>query len=116
MKVCKNCGSEVPTNANFCVSCGSGELFDPENQVSEYKRTCNQCGKVWHSLTSREEKVQQGIRNNKSTCLCNMCDGDAENQRKQNLNTFGTEMERLKTCPQCGSSDYSELIIYHEKK
>ncbi len=116
MKVCNNCGSEAPDTANFCVSCGSSDLYNPESKVSEYKRTCNQCGKVWHSLTSREDEIKQGIRDNKDAQLCNMCDENAEVRRKQNLNTFTTELDRLKTCPQCSSRDYSELIVYYDKK
>ncbi|WP_394339122.1 zinc-ribbon domain-containing protein [Methanoculleus sp. UBA430] len=116
MKVCKNCGSEAPSNANFCVSCGSSDLFDPESQVSEYKRTCNQCGKVWHSLKSREDEIKRGIQNNKNAQLCNMCDANAENKRKQDLNTYTTELDRLKTCSQCSSRDYSEVIVHYDKK
>ena len=29
-----------------------------ENKISEYKRKCNQCGKIWHSLRSKENQLR----------------------------------------------------------
>ncbi|MBT4151092.1 hypothetical protein HOE52_03955 [Candidatus Woesearchaeota archaeon] len=32
--------------------------FDKKKHVKESKRKCNQCGKVWHSLSDREKQMK----------------------------------------------------------
>jgi hypothetical protein len=94
------------------------------NSIIEYKRTCKQCGKVWHSLASREKYLKK----EKSCNDCNMCvsafgsaGGNAYSwgtwtQAKRNEHALNNEISRLNQCPNCMSCNYTEEIIAHEKK
>lgn len=85
------------------------------SNVQEYKRTCKQCGKVWHSLADRETKLET----EKSSANCNMClmagtgnasyDSSLQNQR--NVQGLQSELSRLRQCPECLSSNYEETLI-----
>ncbi len=100
---------------------------DTKEYVQEYKRTCNQCGKVWHSLPTREQNIKKQIESNKQQqCLstaipicCNTSEGpyiQTYNQEKQMEHGFHSELDRLKSCPKCGSKDYKEKLIRYEKR
>lgn len=94
-----------------------------KNVVVEYKRTCNQCGKVWHVLAEREKYLEREKKFNN----CNMCasafstaGGDSNSwgtwtQTQRNEHALESEMNRLKQCPNCMSSDYTETRIEYEK-
>lgn len=122
---------------NLTVECVQSKLFDQEQKqpippqsitpkksvVAEYKRTCNQCGKVWHVLAEREKYLEREKKYNN----CNMCatafgtaggnsgSWGAWTQTQRNEHALESEMTRLKQCPNCGSSDYTETIIEYEK-
>ncbi len=91
--------------------------------VQEYKRTCKACGKVWHSLVMREKMMK---KNSCDECgetfeLCGGCsDSNSRLQWKGNIEARDRErqsqMNDLTTCPNCGSSNYSEEIISHEEQ
>jgi hypothetical protein len=95
-----------------------------KNSVIEYKRTCLQCGKVWYSLASREKHLEK----EKNCNNCNMCASAASSangnsyswgtwtQAKRNEHALESEIERLKQCPNCLSTNYKEKEIYYEKK
>ncbi len=95
-----------------------------ENIVKEYKRTCKECGKVWHVLTSREEKILQDIKINNSNKVAaglGMCGGNyaalgAATQTQRNEQALQEELSRLKKCPNCSSGNYSEKVVAYEKK
>ena len=118
MKTCQNCGKSLPQNVKFCTSCGSSNIFDSESQVSEYKRVCNECGTAWHSLMAREDEVRKGIKDLKSptTQCCNMCDSKAQKNSASKIDSFETELDRLKKCPHCNSGNYKEELLVYEKK
>jgi ribosomal protein S27AE len=116
MRSCRNCGKQVPSNVKFCTSCGSSDIFDSDKQVSEYKRTCNECGKTWHSLSKRENEIFKGIKGVKNAQCCTMCDANARKESQAKLNTYENEIERLKKCPQCGSGNFKEELIVYDKK
>ena len=85
-------------------------------QVKEYKRTCKECGKVWHSLVDREKQIQGQI-------CCDLCSGFAfctetgtAAQYSRNADANTSELNRLKKCPECQSSNYIEEIITFEKE
>lgn len=88
-------------------------------KVREYRRTCRECGKVWHSLKSREKKIQGDIKSAESAKRlsgCGMCAGSwsalgAAEQAKRNIAAHQTELERLRECPNCGSHNYKEEVI-----
>jgi DNA repair exonuclease SbcCD ATPase subunit len=100
------------------------EEFDPKTQIKEYKRTCNECKKTWHSLASREEKINAEIKDNSCRSVvaaCGMCGGSyqalgASNQSKRNEHALTDELNRLKKCPNCGSGNYTEKVIIYDKK
>ncbi len=91
--------------------------------VIEYKRTCNHCGKVWHVLAEREKYLESEKRWNS----CNMCasalaslSGDSNyngtfTQTKRNEHALNEEINKLKQCPNCMSTNYSEEQIEYEK-
>lgn len=108
----------MSSNVKFCTSCGSSDIFDSDRQVSEYKRVCNECGTSWHSLVAREDEIKNGIKDLKGTKTqcCNMCDADARKKTESKINSYETEIERLKKCPQCNSGNYTEEVLVYEKK
>lgn len=89
-------------------------------QVQEYKRTCKECGKVWHSLVSREKEIKSSVNSN--SCLqvseaMNCCgDMGAMAQAGRNVDAQTDLLDKLKKCPNCGSKNYEETIISYEKK
>lgn len=88
------------------------------NTVKEYKRTCNECGKTWHSLAKREKKIKRSKMYDEcqealSACYCNM---QASSQYRKNANDTKSELEKLKECPECGSRNYEEEVIEYEDK
>lgn len=93
----------------------SKESFNPKIHVAEYKRVCNECGKVWHSLADREKQLSTNM-----LCdLCgsfNTCGSPHQAQYNRNIDANVDTISKLKKCPQCGSGNYTETIIYYEKK
>lgn len=97
--------------------------IDSNNKVSEYKRTCLQCGKVWHSLALRENYLEKEKKWND----CNMCASAFSSaggnyyswgtwtQTKRNEHALNNEISKLKQCPNCMSSNYTEEQIVYEK-
>jgi hypothetical protein len=117
MRKCSKCGnSPIGPNVKFCNSCGSSEIFDTAGKVSEYKRTCNECGAVWHSLQSRENEIKRNVSNLKSAECCNMCDANARNKATTDMRNYKDELERLKKCPKCQSGNFREEEITYDKK
>lgn len=95
------------------------ETFNPKLHVAEYKRTCNSCGKVWHSLIDREAKLNpnasccdQDALGELNTCGTN----SAQAQYRRNIQSRENSLSKLRQCPMCGSNNYAETIIYYEKK
>lgn len=88
----------------------------------EYRRTCRRCGTVWHSLVSRETKVKADTCNNQcdqcnETCIepCDQCGNCSSSrprlQAKRNAQASESELQRLRTCPNCKSASYREEIL-----
>jgi len=79
----------------------------------EYQRTCRTCGKVWHSLASRERQ----LKGNEFCSNCDVvgqgcgCNPSAQLQAQRNLEASQSELSRLQRCPNCGSSNYYEKIV-----
>lgn len=90
--------------------------FDPNKHVIEYKRVCRQCRKVWHSLATREVELQT----NECGEVCWSCvacgDFGAQWQRDRKQEAKKTDLNQLKTCPECGSGNYTEEKVFYEKK
>jgi hypothetical protein len=90
------------------------ETFNPKIHVAEVKRTCNQCGKVWHTLASREMELVNNI-GLESLGMCGTCGSPAQAQHGHNLDSNQNELLTTKQCPNCKSSDYKEEVIYYKK-
>lgn len=95
------------------------ETYNPKLHVAEYKRTCNECGKVWHSLIEREKKINphgnccdQDSLGEFNTCGTN----GAQAQYRRNIQSREDTLSKLRKCPECSSSNFMEVIIYYEKK
>ena len=90
--------------------------FNPKAQVREYKRKCNQCKKVWHSLEDREKRIQKNVSFNNCQQGLTCCNPNASLQAKRNVEAGQSDMDKLRSCPKCGSSDYKEEVISYDKK
>ncbi|NOR85832.1 hypothetical protein GQ473_06985 [archaeon] len=91
-------------------------LQDQKTQIQEYKRKCNECGKIWHSLISREKQIKKNAQDNNSQVCYNCCNADAQLQAKRNAESNESELDKLKKCPECSSSNYTEEVISCDKK
>ena len=83
--------------------------------VQEYRRTCRQCGKVWHSLASREKQVQAQMKSNRCQAIAQCSNPGASLQAKRNMEANLSEYARLHQCPQCQSQNYEETVITFER-
>lgn len=89
-------------------------LFDlkPKSKpVGEYKRTCNECGKVWHSLVDREKFLKTSLFGD----ACGMCGSPNQAQYSRNYNANESSLAKLNSCPSCGSTNYTQEIVYYDK-
>jgi hypothetical protein len=132
---CPKCGAELTDPDDpFCPEClqvvnppqpeksSPPQTGDEKEYVQEYRRTCRDCGKVWHSLEWREKKL--GEQNTCYSCECNFCgtlfprsskDWDVSQDNGQQ-ETRESELERLRSCPSCHSKNYQEEILTYERK
>jgi len=95
----------------------SEEEFDPKIHVKEYKRTCRECGKVWHSLVEREKKIEKEIsRGSLQQAGFACCNPAAAAQSQRTVAAHENTLQQLRRCPNCGSQNYSEEIIIYEKE
>lgn len=92
------------------------------NNLVEYRRTCQVCGKVWHSLVSREEQIISTQKTDavmaasgalQSCGTCGTMGTETQAQARGNLSVHENELQRLRSCPQCSSVNYKEEIIDH---
>ncbi len=88
--------------------------------MEEFQRQCQVCGKVWHSLVSREKQIESLQKANAlqscgaamQTCgSCGVIGSGTQAQANRNLDANRSELARLKSCPQCGSANFNEKII-----
>lgn len=98
--------------------------YDRATQVKEFKRTCNECKKTWHSLSEREEELKSRLNPCKAACCgttepvgCTECrKGCFGVAGPDSAETLDKTLDSLKKCPNCGSGNYSEEIIIYERK
>lgn len=91
------------------------ETYNPKLHVVEYKRICNECSKVWHSLVEREKQLTTNLAGD--FCgVCGTCGSPHQAQYSRNFDANNNSLAQLKKCPQCGSGNYTETAIYYEKK
>ena len=91
--------------------------FNSHIHVKEYKRKCNGCKKVWHSLASRESEINKNIKFNSGQQACHACSNHgAALQAKRNAESNQELLDKLLKCPKCGSANYTENVNIFEKK
>lgn len=109
-------------NVNEIGSSGKGE-DDSEGYLAkmskekEFKRTCNECGEVWHVLASREDKVKSDQFSSSlgqvgaamSCCL------PLSALFQNNAQSAEEQLDKMRSCPECGSHNYEEETIRYEK-
>ena len=88
------------------------------NQVQEYKRKCNQCGKVWHSSVKREKQLARGSFLDALVGVGTAVTGNlgASTQSSRNTDAQVDSLDKMRKCPNCGSTDYKEEIISFKRK
>jgi hypothetical protein len=89
--------------------------LEHKSKIQEYRRTCQQCGTIWHSLVSRENQISSSSQC--SFCLMGTSIGNsgAYGQHQRNKQASESELDRLKKCPKCGSANYVEEIISYNR-
>jgi hypothetical protein len=92
------------------------ENYDSKIHVMEYKRKCEECGKTWHVLASREKTIKNNINSNSCSQASFCCNPGAQLQAKRNVEAGEGELNKLKQCPNCNSSNYKEEKLIYEKK
>lgn len=96
----------------------SEEEFDSKRHVKEFKRKCNECGKVWHSLAEREKEIERSksvAALNQMSNACS-CRSGAALQAQRNVGASQDSLDKLRRCPECGSQNYTEDVLIYEKK
>lgn len=88
---------------------------------SEYRRTCQRCGKIWHSLVSREDALIRSHKNSRLGGRTTRRCGDppsleATLQAQRNRDASKTDLAKLRQCPDCSSSDCQEEVIELNKQ
>ena len=133
--ICPNCKEPIHSGFSVCPICKkpiSGQQLQPKvisqtyqqssqkivSNLVEYKRTCQVCGKIWHSLIARENQVAQNIKSNNcnrglAICSCNPVGNAEAAQLTRNIEANQSEIQRLRSCPQCSSVNYREEIVSH---
>jgi len=93
------------------------EVPDLKSKVAEYKRVCNECGKIWHSLVEREKIIDPNACNLDTLGEFSSCGpNSASAQYRRNLQALENTLSKLRKCPVCSSTNYTETIICYEKK
>lgn len=92
--------------------------FNSNLHVKEYKRKCKECGKIWHSLSSREMEIEStkrvaALNQASNACTCN---SGAALQAQRNVSSSQDTLDKLRSCPKCGSHNYAEEVLVYEKK
>ncbi len=91
--------------------------------VHEYKRTCNKCGKVWHTLVEKEEALVKNRKYNKWSIWRNAIFGGSAPEDKvvmgQDIDRgikYQDKMYKLIECPNCKSTDCKTVIESYVRK
>ena len=77
--------------------------------AQEYRRTCNYCGKTWHSLVQREAEIETVKKQAAYATIGNCCGDNSQNMR--NIDAGSDNLTKLRQCPECGSANYTEEVV-----
>ncbi|MDD4877603.1 MAG: hypothetical protein PHO02_01045 [Candidatus Nanoarchaeia archaeon] len=113
--VCNNCDIEQEAKKEGLI------MENEKNKEQliakiEYKRKCKACKKVWHCLKSQEISIESEIKRTQSSIKVaglGMMAGNwsalgASEQAKRNIAALSEKLDKLRTCPKCGSHSYIE--------
>ncbi len=135
--ICPHCNEPIHSGFSVCPICKKSldvQQLQPKvipqtyqqpiqkvgGSLVEYRRTCQVCGKVWHSLVSREEQIIStqktdaimAVSGGLQSCgTCGTMGTETQAQARGNLNAHESELQRLRSCPQCSSANYKEELI-----
>lgn len=84
--------------------------------MQEYQRQCQSCGKMWHSLVAREKQIGQSEKANCCNSVAQCGNPAAQLQASGNLDRNRSELQRLRSCPDCGSANFNERIVDHQNQ
>lgn len=128
---CPRCSKSVDPGTAYCPFCGV-QIVDLQplehlqtlekpmsgiaSKLVEYRRTCQVCGKVWHSLVERENQIARNIKSSNchkglAACTCSPSGNIEAAQLTRNIEANEGELMRLRNCPQCSSANYKEEVI-----
>ena len=127
---CPRCELYMPAGTRNCPRC-SQDMAGTKVQIRpaynyqkiqqqqagpvEYQRKCRVCGKLWHSLKTREDLLQKQEKSNTCMSIAECGNPTAQLQATRNVEANQSEIARLKSCPDCHSTNYDERLIYHQK-
>jgi len=99
------------------TSSGTPAEFDPRRHVREYRRVCNECGTLWHSLESREAQIEQEATKARNAEYGHACCGQpgASRAARALSQSRQDELSRIRSCPKCGSGNCVQDTIIYEK-
>lgn len=80
--------------------------------VAEFRRTCNSCGKVWHSLVERENQIVLRQQANAWQGMAGCCSPNTSATSIGTGQVIDSELQRLRQCPDCGSANFKQEIIH----
>ena len=78
---------------------------------SELKRTCKNCGNVWFSSKTRENKIAISSAAVGLDATCSCCSRGYKRQKSDDLKG---SLEKLHACSKCGSKQYDEETVYYD--
>ncbi len=91
--------------------------MERKGMIKEIKCKCNQCGKTWHYLESREKEIKESIGTNAKVQMgFAFFNVSAATQAKRNVEAQKELLDQLKRCPKCGSHDITKEDIYFKNK
>jgi hypothetical protein len=132
MPNCTQCGKQVSmfsaksdfSGNSFCSDECKIKFTEKKNKekemkskgmIKEIKCKCNQCGNVWHYLEEDEKKLKsQSISN--AMIGCGMCCNPFGALFSNKSIDLQREMDKMKKCPKCNSTDVTRTPTYHEKR
>ena len=86
-----------------------------KGMIKEIKCKCNQCGNVWHYLEEDEKKLKTQATSN-ALIGCGMCCNPFGALFSNKAADLQRELDKMKKCPKCNSTDVTRTPIYHEKR
>lgn len=95
---------KTPVQSAYQQDAGKG-------MVQEFRRTCKRCGKVWHTSVERENQIVSSTKSGALLGALNVFNDDAFAQWNRNTQSNISEINRLRSCPECGSASYDQQIV-----